>query len=44
MDDGWQVAYNTVPKVLNAIYGPQNQEWHTFKNDGKTWVKKGRKP
>jgi uncharacterized protein len=44
MDDRWQIAYNTVPKVLNAVFGPQNQGWHTFKNDGKTWVKTGRKP
>ena len=43
-DDRWQVAYNTVPKVLNAVFGPQNQGWHTFKSDGKTWVKAGRKP
>jgi uncharacterized protein len=43
MDDGWQVAYDTVPKVLNAIYGPQNQGWHTFKREGKTCIKTGPK-
>jgi len=44
MDDGMQVAYNMVPKVLNALYGQQNQGWYAFKHDGKTWVKRGRKP
>src|SRR5262249_16456603 len=41
MDDAYRVAYNLVPKVLDAIYGPQNQRWHSFKRDGKTWVKSG---
>lgn len=43
MDDSFQIAYGMVPKVLTAIYGQQNQSWHSFKQDGKTWVKKGRK-
>jgi hypothetical protein len=44
MDDAVQVAYNMVPKVMNAIYGPQNTGWHGFKNNGKTWIKKGPRP
>lgn len=44
MDDAYRVAYNLVPKVLDAIYGPQNQHWHSFKRDGKTWVKTGQRP
>lgn len=44
MDDALQVAYNMVPKVLDAVYGPQNQGWHSFRRDGKTWVKTGPKP
>jgi len=44
MDDGLQVAYSMVPKVLTALYGLQNQSWYAFKHDGKTWVKQGRKP
>jgi hypothetical protein len=44
MDDADQVAYNMVPKVMNAIYGPQNTAWHGFKNNGKTWIKKGSRP
>jgi uncharacterized protein len=44
MDEPRQIAYTTVPKVLNAIYGLQNQGWHTFRRDGKTWVKRGPKP
>ncbi|MFZ2642948.1 MAG: ATP-binding protein [Verrucomicrobiia bacterium] len=45
MDEGFnRVAYSMVPKVLNSIYGPQNQGWHSFKRDEKAWVKKGRAP
>ena len=44
MDDAGQVAYNMVPKVMNSIYGPQNTGWHGFKNNGKTWIKKGPSP
>jgi hypothetical protein len=41
VDDRQQFAYNLVPKVLNSVYGNQNQAWETFKNPstGKTWVK-----
>jgi len=44
MDDAAQVAYNMVPKVMSAVYGPQNTGWHGFKNNGKTWIKKGPRP
>jgi uncharacterized protein len=43
MDGGFErVAFGTVPKVLNAIYGSQNQGWHSFRRDQKAWVKTGR--
>ena len=40
-EDGRQLAYNLLPKVLDAIYGSQGQSWETFKNpaSGKTWVR-----
>ena len=44
LDNRDQLAYDLVPKVLNEIYGPQNQYWESFKNPstGKTWVKQKR--
>ncbi len=45
MDGGFDnVAYNMVRRVLDAIYGPQNQGWHSFKREGKAWVKVGPRP
>jgi hypothetical protein len=45
MDGGFdRVAYSMVRKVLDAIYGPQNQGWHSFRRDEKMWVRKGQKP
>ena len=45
MDGGFDnVAYNMVRRVLDAIYGPQGQGWHSFKREGKAWVKVGPLP
>ena len=39
-DNREQEAYNLVSKVLNKIYGPQNNGWETFKNmANKTYVR-----
>jgi hypothetical protein len=41
-----EIAYALVPKALNAIFGTQNEEWHSFRNsqrDNKTYVKTGKK-
>lgn len=41
LEDRRQLAYHLVPKVLNAVYGPQPTAWDTFKNQdtGKTWLR-----
>jgi hypothetical protein len=45
MDGGFDnVAYNMVRTVLDKLYGPQGQGWHSFKRDGKAWVKVGPRP
>lgn len=42
MDGGFEsVAYNLVPKVLDAVFGARNHGWHSFKRDGKVWVRFG---
>lgn len=40
-EDRQQLAYNMLPKVLDAVYGSQNRSWETFKNPntGKTWIR-----
>jgi hypothetical protein len=45
MDRGFEdVAYNMVRRVLDKVCGPRNQGWHSFRQDGKTWVKRGPRP
>lgn len=45
MDGGFEeVAYNMVRRVLDSIYGSQNHGWHSFKRDGKSWIKIGARP
>jgi hypothetical protein len=47
MDGGFDnVAYNMVRRVLDSIYGPQNEGWHSFKKpgDGRAWLKTGPRP
>lgn len=41
LEDRRQFAYNLVPKVMNAVFGPQPAAWETFKNSGtgKTWIR-----
>jgi hypothetical protein len=41
VEDRQQLAYNMLPKVLDAVYGSQGQSWETFKNPstGKTWIR-----
>jgi hypothetical protein len=42
-----QLAYALVPKALNEILGPQDEAWHSFRNeqrDYKTYVRTGRNP
>ena len=41
VEDRQQLAYNMLPKVLDAVYGAQDRSWETFKNPntGKTWIK-----
>jgi hypothetical protein len=44
VEDCQQLAYNMLPKVLNAVYGAQGRSWETFKNPntGKTWIRASR--
>lgn len=44
VEDPQQLAYNILPKVLDAVYGSQGQSWETFKNPntGKTWIRAGK--
>lgn len=39
--DAKNVAYNMVPRVLDEIFGPQDQNWETFKKPPKnsTWIR-----
>jgi len=41
VEDRQQLAYNMLPKVLDAVYGAQGRSWETFKNPntGKTWIR-----
>lgn len=43
LDDRQDLAYRLVPKVLSALFGPQDIGWHSFKHpqSGKTWVRSG---
>ncbi|MCY3748555.1 MAG: ATP-binding protein [Chloroflexi bacterium] len=36
------VAYNLVPKVLNSLFGPQDQNWESYTPPGRTttWVRR----
>ncbi|SFM72770.1 hypothetical protein SAMN05421880_1302 [Nitrosomonas nitrosa] len=44
VEDRQQLAYNMLPKIITAIYGPQGQSWETFKNPntGKLWIRSNR--
>ncbi|AMN45516.1 ATPase [Steroidobacter denitrificans] len=44
VEDRQQLAYNMLPKVLDAVYGTQGRSWETLKNPntGKTWIKASR--
>ena len=44
VEDRQQLAYNMLPKVLDAVYGAQGRSWETFKNPntGKTWIRTSR--
>jgi uncharacterized protein len=44
VEDRQQLAYNMLPKVLDAVYGTQGRSWETFKNPntGKTWIRASR--
>lgn len=41
VEDARQLAYDMLPKVLDAIYGPQGEGWEAFKNPTtrKLWVR-----
>ncbi len=41
VEDRQQLAYNMLPKVLDAVYGTRGRSWETFKNPntGKTWIR-----
>lgn len=41
LDDRRQFAYNLVAKAMNAVFGPQDIAWESFKNQetGKTWIR-----
>lgn len=45
LDNRSDLAYHLVREALDAIIGPQDEAWHTFKHEqsGKTWVKVGRR-
>ena len=44
VEDRQQLAYNMLPKVLDAVYGAHDRSWETFKNpnSGKTWIRASR--
>jgi hypothetical protein len=46
VEDVDTVAYHMVAKVMDRVYGEQNQAWHTYKHASRktTYVKKGRLP
>lgn len=46
LDDRSNIAYHLVRDAMNAIFGPQDEAWHSFKHDqsGKFWVKTGPRP
>ncbi|HHV61978.1 MAG TPA: ATP-binding protein [Firmicutes bacterium] len=45
LDDRDSLAYNLVPRLLSEVFGEQNKEWHSFRNErGTTYVKAGPKP
>ena len=41
VEDRQQLAYNVLPKVLDAVYGAQGRYWETFRNPGtgKIWIR-----
>lgn len=40
-----QLAYGLVPKALDEIFGPQNEAWHSYRNEKNiTYVRTGRNP
>lgn len=39
IDDKGQFAYNLVPKVMNNLFGPQNQGWETLRYQDKAFIK-----
>jgi hypothetical protein len=45
LDNRENFAYRLVPQALDAIFGPQDEAWHSFRNErtGKTWVRLGKK-
>jgi hypothetical protein len=46
MEDRDQLAYDLVPKALNEIFGPQDEAWHSYRNEQRNtrYVKTGRDP
>lgn len=39
-DNPWNLAYSLVPKLLTAVFGPQDTGWHTYRDaESKTRVK-----
>ena len=43
IDNPGQLAYDLIPKVLIAVFGPRDVGWHSFKNPrtNATWVRSG---
>jgi uncharacterized protein len=40
----FDIAYELVPVAVEAVFGPRNQSWHTFKDgEGKTIIRAGKK-
>lgn len=46
LEDRDQLAYELVPKALNEILGPQDEAWHSYRNEQRntTYVRAGRNP
>jgi len=46
VEDKGNLAYHLVPKVLDEIFGPQNESWHTYKHPTRktTYIKLGKLP
>lgn len=45
LDNRDEFAFQLVPKAMNAIFGPQNEAWHTVRQEWygkeKTFIKAG---